>query len=127
MGKEMVITSSCPGTVAYIERKAEHLINNLAKIKSPQQLGIEWINEQFEINTFYFEDNHIDNNESSNVLRRHLKKDVINENYIKDTNICENILRKNTSNNDSKNILSVVTCYDKKLEINSDTKKGDLN
>ncbi|EJW05023.1 hypothetical protein EDEG_00876 [Edhazardia aedis USNM 41457] len=35
---KMVITSSCPATVAYVERRSQHLVDNLLKLKSPHQI-----------------------------------------------------------------------------------------
>ncbi|KAM0673544.1 hypothetical protein GVAV_002919 [Gurleya vavrai] len=40
--EKMIITSSCPGTVAYIENNATHLIDNLLQLKSQQQLASEF-------------------------------------------------------------------------------------
>eukprot|EP00866_Antonospora_locustae_P000433 jgi/Antlo1/433/1763 len=33
-----IITSDCPGTVAYIERSGQHLLGNLCRVLTPQQL-----------------------------------------------------------------------------------------
>lgn len=39
--KAALITSDCPGTVAYIERNGKHLIANLSRVQTPQQIAAE--------------------------------------------------------------------------------------
>jgi iron only hydrogenase large subunit-like protein len=44
--EKMIVTSTCPATVMYIEKSSHELVQNLSKVKSPQQMAFEFIKDR---------------------------------------------------------------------------------